>query len=182
MTTLSEYLHKHDLLERIDNGVDILGLRFDTVNEIFDMFHKWVVVINHRAKARSGLANYKNKRIELTCKFFEAAGREADHNQTLLHEVAHIITRHVYGHGRHIKSHGREWKQVMLALGLTSNRCSNYSYIREDRKKSAKHKYECLDCSFVSYTSRLLKHLHNRLHGPCRYKTNGGKLKHTQLR
>ena len=182
MTTLSEYLHKHDLLGRIDTGVDKLGLPRETVNEIFDVFHKWVVVINYRAKARSGQASYNKKQVELTCKFFEAAGREADHNQTLLHEVAHIITRHIHGHGRHIKAHGREWKRVMVAFGLAPNRCSNYSYIREDRENSAKHKYECLDCGVVSHTNRKLKNLHNRYHGPCRHKENGGRLKHTQLR
>lgn len=180
MTTLSEYLHNHDLLGRIDTGVDKLGLQHETANDIFDEFHKWVVRINHRAKARAGLASYRKKQIELTCKFFEAVGREADHNQTLLHEVAHVIVRYAYG--RNAKGHGKEWKRVMTALDLKPNRCSSYSYMKEGRKKAAKHKYECKDCGVVSHTIRKLKNIHNRYHGPCRHKPNGGRLKHTQLR
>ncbi len=180
MTTLSEYLHKHDLLGRIDTGIDKLGLHHDTVNDIFDEFHKWVVRINHRAKARSGYARHGKKTLELTCKFFEATGREADHNRTLLHEVAHVITRRAYG--RKVKAHGKEWKRVMIALGIPPNRCSNYPYMQKRRKEAAKHKYECKDCGYIYSTLRKLKNFHNKYHGPCHYKTNSGRLKHTQLR
>lgn len=42
---------------------------------------------------------------------------------TVVHEVAHIITRKIYPFA---KSYGREWKHVMTTLGATPNRCHDY--------------------------------------------------------
>ena len=44
--------------------------------------------------------------------------------ETVPHEIAHLITNRL--HGFWIKPHGREWKSVMVALGLQPIRCHNY--------------------------------------------------------
>lgn len=55
-------------------------------------------------------------------------------SQTVPHEVAHYISRKRYGYeGR---GHGREWKTVMMALGLTPKRCHDYDVsIVSNRKR-----------------------------------------------
>jgi predicted SprT family Zn-dependent metalloprotease len=178
MTTLSEYLHKHDLLGRIDTGVDKLGLHHETVNEIFDEFHKWVVVINYRAKCRAGAIHPKDKKLSLTHKFFECKSRNNDHVDTLLHEVAHVITDIVYPHTK--VHHGREWKSIMIALGMAPDRCHYYEYMGTN--KQPKHEYKCKDCGHIIHTKRALIRAKRRIHGLCKYKPNGGHLTHTQLR
>lgn len=42
---------------------------------------------------------------------------------TVPHEVAHIVARQVYGN---IKPHGKEWQYVMALLGLSATRCHDY--------------------------------------------------------
>jgi SprT protein len=44
-------------------------------------------------------------------------------NQTLPHEIAHILANVIYK----VRGHGREWKSVMVNLGLEPRRCHNYS-------------------------------------------------------
>jgi SprT protein len=45
---------------------------------------------------------------------------------TVPHEVAHVICRQVYPRA---KSHGREWKHIMVKLGYAPNRCHEMVYV-----------------------------------------------------
>lgn len=45
--------------------------------------------------------------------------------QTVGHEWAHLAARHL--HGPRIRSHGPEWKSVMVKLGLDPARCHTYA-------------------------------------------------------
>lgn len=179
MTTVNKHLHQHNLLSRVELGIGKLNLDRYTADRISNELHKWVIRINHRAKARAGQASSKKKTIELTGLFFEAAGREADHTQTLLHEVAHLVSYFAYPK---CSPHGREWKRIMIAFGANTNRCCNYSYLKEAKAQTAKHQYECMDCGYIYTSKRALVRIDTRLHGPCRRKPNGGHLTHTVLR
>lgn len=64
-------------------------------------------------------------------------------NQTVPHEVAHLVAHQVFGR---IKVHGREWKSVMRAFSLKSERCHSYdttnSRVRRKHKR-ARYSYDC---------------------------------------
>ena len=179
MPKVNETLRQYGLLAQVEHGLDRLNLS-DNVNEMIGIdMRTWDVVINHRANCRSGLASSGRKRIELTHAYFDTSGREADRNQTMLHEVAHLV---VFRAWPHANAHGREWKIVMRAFGAKPDRCSNHSYLHDKREQNAKHKYECKDCDMVYLTMRKLKNAHLKYHGECKHKPNGGKLNHTLLR
>lgn len=70
-------------------------------------------------------------------------------NNTLPHELAHVVVRQVWGNEP--KGHGHEWQMIMRMLGLTPTRCHSYEY-KPARVHSRDHKYEC-DCRTYTGTS-----------------------------
>ena len=56
-------------------------------------------------------------------------------NDTVLHEVAHLVVRKLYG--PFAKGHGREFKYVLLTMGGNGQRCHSYdvSSVKVTRKK-----------------------------------------------
>jgi predicted SprT family Zn-dependent metalloprotease len=65
--------------------------------------------------------------------------------QTVGHEAAHLIQRAVYGsitpEGKKVRSHGKEWKSVMVALGMKPATYHKYdtSSIDTGKKRRAKN-------------------------------------------
>ncbi len=78
--------------------------------------------------------------------------------QTVAHEVAHLIDHEVYGlnnpkfniYGQRKKRapHGRNWKIIMMTLGVPAERCHNYnvSNVKRKRKTSKTYTYYCAGC------------------------------------
>lgn len=63
-------------------------------------------------------------------------------NQTVPHEVAHLLTYAV--HGTRVKPHGREWKQMMYSLGKRPNRCHSLDTTTVTKRRSVtKVEYIC---------------------------------------
>ena len=63
---------------------------------------------------------------------------------TVTHEVAHIIVNRLYK--RRAKPHGREWKMVMMTLGIDDPaRCHTYDTTKSRQRLGAKYVYAC-DC------------------------------------
>jgi SprT protein len=63
--------------------------------------------------------------------------------ETVPHEVAHLLTRTLYlGPGR-MKPHGPEWKAVMLALGLKPTRCHDYDTTNAQVRQERRFSYAC---------------------------------------
>lgn len=63
---------------------------------------------------------------------------------TVTHEVAHIIVNRLYK--RRAKPHGREWKMVMMTLGIDDPaRCHTYDTTNSRQRLGAKYVYVC-DC------------------------------------
>jgi SprT protein len=69
--------------------------------------------------------------------------------QTIPHEVAHIIARKVYG--TLIKPHGRQWKSVMLFFGCNPARCHDYD--TQAARKTKRYFYNC-ECGKKLYLKR----------------------------
>ena len=90
-------------------------------------------------------------------------------DQTIIHEIAHLITRIVFG--PYAQGHGREWKYVMRFLDVTPQRCSNYELPEETKQNRIP--YQCSKCKEIIYVSKLIhKRISNegqrRIHMPCR--------------
>jgi predicted SprT family Zn-dependent metalloprotease len=56
-------------------------------------------------------------------------------NDTIPHEVAHIVTRYIYG--RNVKTHGPEWKKIAISLGSTGKRTHSMP-LKKARKQRRK--------------------------------------------
>ena len=88
-------------------------------------------------------------------------------NQTVPHEVAHLVARHVHM-GRRIRAHGREWQAIMQFFGCEPSRCHNMETtparrtrkyvvvcdcqthpvgtVRYNRISQGTRQYMCMDC------------------------------------
>jgi SprT protein len=66
---------------------------------------------------------------------------EAFIRQTVPHEVAHLVTRTLYG--SRIRPHGREWQSTMRLFGAVANRCHNFSTQNVRIKKMRYFPYRC---------------------------------------
>ena len=53
-------------------------------------------------------------------------------NDTIIHEVAHIVANNVFGS----KGHDAAWKKVMLAMGVTPNRLHNMTNTKWEAQKA----------------------------------------------
>jgi SprT protein len=67
-------------------------------------------------------------------------------DQTIVHEVAHLVTRRVYG--IMAKAHGHEWKSVMVRLGANPARCHQYD-VANSTVQRTKYSYVCPSCNTV---------------------------------
>lgn len=64
---------------------------------------------------------------------------------TVAHEWAHLATRKVHGYG--VSSHGPEWKQMMINIGVPPARCHNYEVPKGMNVGKQRQKYQIVcDC------------------------------------
>jgi SprT protein len=63
--------------------------------------------------------------------------------QTIPHEVAHVIARSRFGAG--IKPHGPEWQGIMQDFGVEPKRCHNFSVGASQSRRMRYFPYRC-DC------------------------------------
>jgi SprT protein len=71
--------------------------------------------------------------------------------QTVFHEVGRLITRRL--HRFCVKPHGREWKSVMLALGLKPIRCHTYDITNAQVRREHNFAYVCA-CRTIQLSAR----------------------------
>jgi SprT protein len=63
--------------------------------------------------------------------------------QTVPHEVAHLVARAV--HGAAIRPHGAEWQSIMRFFGAKPVRCHNFALPRSSQRRMRYFPYRC-DC------------------------------------
>lgn len=102
----------------------------------------------------AGFANYGRNEIRLNTELLYTEWDDML-NQTVPHEVAHLVAGQVYGFN--IKPHGGEWTLVMLYLGLAPTRCHSYN-VKPSRQHARPHTYLC-DCKEHKVTN----YLHNKM-------------------
>lgn len=174
------YLEKHDLTDTVCEGLDRLNFNSERVDDVMDAMGRFMLVINYRAKSRFGQFSPRKRSIELTSEYFNGDWdeRKADHHNTMLHEVAHLVVHIVHKksadridfRAHKIQSHGREWQSVMRAFGLEPKRCGTSNVLADARlakKRPHKHLYTCIECGHEHGTQRELKNLERRYHAKC---------------
>lgn len=84
---------------------------------------------------------------------------------TVGHEVAHILTYHHFG--KDVKDHGKEWKYIMMLLGLTPTRTHQY----ESQCKQKRHNKYILHCSTCMVEVIVSQTIYNKMLRGKRYRT-----------
>ena len=74
-------------------------------------------------------------------------------NQTLPHEIAHLIHKQLYPNDR--AWHGKNWQYIMVRLGLNPERCHDMP--TKPARKTRKFEYTCYACG-KTYTVGLKRH------------------------
>jgi SprT protein len=118
------------------------------------------VDIHFRQKGQcAGTASWIYSTSECKLKFnryFMESETEDMINQTVPHEVAHLIAYLHYG--RYAKAHGREWKSVMRnVMGLNPERCHSYSM------ENAPNRGQRFDYTCGCMTHNVSKIKHNKM-------------------
>ncbi len=67
--------------------------------------------------------------------------RESFLDQTIPHEVAHLVARRLHGSG--IRPHGREWRQLMNFFQADPVRCHNYDMSGIRCRAMRQYSYSC---------------------------------------
>ncbi len=185
--TVSEYLEECGLVDQVLDGIDKITGNDDNKETALKALSTWTMAEIKKSTRVAGQCCYYDRKIKLHVELLKA-GRENDRNDTLLHEIGHMLVKFFYssvsqgGFLRHApKAHGREWKYVISLIGGVPERCHDYSYFADLRVSKAKHKYVCMDCGWEHFTQRALKNIDRRHHVGCSKKANGGRLKHIQL-
>ena len=146
---------KNTVIERVEYFVN-------KGNEIFNTDLGMPTVLFKKRGTTAGTAWYDKMELDFN------AGLLVDNfehfmNDTIPHEVAHLIDKHVYGHRRTYSgkriSHGQTWKSIMRQLGVDPERCH-----KMDTSKTAmpitKHIYVCEGCKQELVISQVR---HNKL-------------------
>jgi SprT protein len=123
---------------------------------------------NSRMQSTAGLAYPAKALIKLNprLKLFGFAEVE----QTLKHELAHLLAHYRAGR-RRISPHGREWKKACADLGLNDEkRCHTLPLPR--RQVARRHLYQCPACGVAVHRVRPIRRPSACL--PCCRKHNGG--------
>jgi SprT protein len=92
--------------------------------------------MNGRLTSTAGRAFLEEGRLEFS-KVLYAQNEEQFLNDTVPHELAHIVAYRVFGD----RGHGVHWKQVMNFLGFEATRCHSYAVQR--RSSAKQYSYGC---------------------------------------
>lgn len=110
----------------------------------------------------AGYANGSKNTIQLNGHFLlDESTRDDMLNDTLPHEIAHIVQRQLWPSSQ---SHGYEWRSVMRAFGLVPTRCHNYGNVKPARKRK-RYRVFCSNCDYRMTFSDVVR---NRLHAGSR--------------
>ena len=191
MISLVSFIDKCGLREEINQGLYKIGVRLNAATLGADFWNKAAIWKMQGIKGISslGYCDHVKQIIGINFKLLEV-GRDEELRSTLLHEAAHmihglIIRTYMISGDR--KPHGKLWKYIAIQLGDDGGTTASYKFFSEfvaekRAERGHKHEYICKDCGHVYKQQRILKNVATRFHGPCRSKTNHGRLTHTVVR
>ena len=120
-----------DVTEMKERATRKVWMVLEELNEEYNAefdFPRIEWVICGSTAGRAWLGQWRIQLNEQLCK----ENMEDFMNDTIPHEVAHLIAYKVFGDD----GHGDGWKSVMRALGLNPSRCHNYDTSKVDGKRS----------------------------------------------
>lgn len=131
-----------------DKILDVLLLAQKIYNQTFE-----IPTLEYNQMGRcAGRAWFTEWKIEINPDFLKNGHLEDMINVTLPHELAHLISRKVYGFLG--GGHGRMWKSVMVNLGLRPDRCHNYSLEGVKTRRKSIYPCKCPTCGKVFNVTR----------------------------
>lgn len=109
-------------------------------------------IVYRQLGTRAGTANWKTQVIELNSDFLRNGHLEDMINNTVPHELAHLVcytihnptVRMAWSGRRVVKPHGNEWRAIMkLIFGCDPDRTHDYSLEGVKLKGGKRHEYTC---------------------------------------
>jgi len=95
-----------------------------TLGVLEELFEDTVVQFSNRMTSCMGKAYRNHHTMTFSTPLFIRA-TEGEREQTVVHEIAHLMTFHIFGLNNGVKGHGKEWKKIMRLLGKNPDRCHN---------------------------------------------------------
>jgi len=168
--------NRHLVIERVKKGIAIAQEQWPS--ETF----KFPDILFTKRGTTAGTANSTKWQLNFN-EILLNENVEIFVKQTVMHELAHLIDHQVYDshaprfdrRGRRMKRspHGRNWKNIMLVLGVPADRCHkmDVSNAKIHRAKSATFDYKCTGCDTVMTMGKIR---HNKQQsGMANYRHNG---------
>jgi SprT protein len=117
------------MTELQEKAIAVVHKYIDKANEIWGLNLSYPLVTFKKEGRTAGTFNPATKVIDLNNQLLEQNG-QVFLDRTPGHEVGHLVTDALYGRLRTYSGrrsvHGREWKSVMVRMGLSPNRCHTY--------------------------------------------------------
>jgi len=116
---------------------------------------------------RLGDASYLRTRVRFSIPLWGRSS-EAQHDETVAHEIAHLIAHHLYGRTRRVSPHGAEWLRVMASLGYpNAARCHKVDRTGLRRQQARVAVARC-DCTTHQLTARRVRSIASGVKYVCR--------------
>lgn len=140
---------------RRDWIVDRVRYYINKANDLFGQSMGIPVIRYHHKGRAAGRAIYADYAVSFHSVL--AAENGEDFDQTIGHEVAHLVAKRVFG----CTGHGKGWKRVMKALGLRVERCHSYDMSNAKVRRQARYDYVCA-CPKEN-THKISATIHNKI-------------------
>ena len=152
-----------DLRDRITTIVEDCCIK---ASQHFDKPVTYPVIQYNKKGKTAGTANYSTWVLNFN-PILLTENVEAFLKRTVVHEIAHLITRTIYPGS---SAHGQEWKSVMVFLGAEPSRCHSYDISNASTRKQ--FDYICPKCDTILKVSsvihkRIRRQDQRRFHNGC---------------
>jgi len=166
-------------------AIETVKFYTDLGNEIFHTDMR-TPHVDFSLKGKVGGKYYsKGHKVKVNMVLF--AENEEDYiENTIPHEVAHAVQRHLYGAynyrtGRRVMPHGREWKQIMIAFGKSPSVTHSYDVSNATQRTVPRefvYKCKCRTFNFTIIRHRRVQQAERQGRGSYSCRSCHGKLKY----
>jgi SprT protein len=158
---------------RLNDEMDLVSVNEELENIIIEEAKKWVEKANKAFRfvdfstieldfelegTVAGRAGYDNRIkkgiLKINMDVF-LNNKEEYINQTIPHEIAHIISDNHFGREKG-DSHGDNWKRVMLYFGKNPKRCHNYEVKKTKTWRLDRFQTHCKKCGLKMVFSKVI--------------------------
>ena len=149
---LCSALESMNLQLRVATALEHLdGQRGKTAEEGLSELDRWELIVDPLLVWEAGLCTYPPKRIiqiHSELMRFDIIERTKDREETILHEVGHILVSYYYGRSQWatVNDHSPTWRYVMRLLEAIANPIIDRQYLIEYAIEHAPYRYYCMRC------------------------------------